>query len=355
MLRLPIWMIALGLVGCFGSSPDNDDDDDDDWGDESDGGGANGSGGNNGGGSANCDVEGVSPVNPEADGAEFYYRGHVQFVFDGIDEDATLTVTDGAGAAVDGSTSWDENTFSFAPSAPLANSTQYSATLIHCAGESTIGFMTGALGGDLAENVDLTGKTYVVELDGARFVKPAGVGGLLMGLLEQNILLGVTEVTDSTIRMMGAISETDTIEQDRCEPSINFPEAADFTAAPFFSVGPQDTTLSAAGYDIVINNLMIAGDFSADASYIGGAILSGLLDARDLVDALVGGGLLEDDDPNAVCDLIATFGVACGPCPDGENYCLEIYVDQITAQVDDQTLVAQDECDPDACAEGCDY
>jgi len=301
-----------------------------------------------------CDVEGASVLYPEADGAEFYYRGHVQFVFDGIDEDATLTVTDGAGAAVDGSTSWDENTFSFAPAAPLANSTQYSATLTHCLGESTIGFMTGALGGAIDDGVDLTGKTYVVELDGARFVKPAGVGGLLMGLLEQNILLGVTEVTDTEIKMMGAISETDTIEQDRCEPSINFPEAADFTAAPFFSVGPEDTTLSAAGYDIVINNLMIAGDFASDGSYIGGAILSGLLDARDLVDALVGGGLLEDDDPNAVCDLIATFGVACGACPDGENYCLEIYVDQITANADDQTLVAQDVCDPDACAEGCD-
>jgi len=28
-------------------------------------------------------------------------------------------------------------------------------------------------------------------------------------------------------------------------------------------------------------------------------------------------------------------------------------VDQITADYDDQTLVAQDECDPEACAEGC--
>jgi hypothetical protein len=296
-----------------------------------------------------CDVEGVSPLYPEADGAEFYYRSHVQFVFDGVDEDATLTVTDGAGAAVDGSTSWEENTLSFAPSAPLANSTQYSATLTHCAGESTIGFMTGALGGALDENVDLTGMKYVVELDGARFVKPAGVGGLLMGLLEQNILLGVTEVTDDTIEMMGAISETDSTDQDACEASIVFPDPADFTAAPFFSVGPQNTTLSAAGYDIVINNLMIAGDFSSDGSYIGGAILSGLLDARDLVDALVGGGLLEDDDPNAVCDLIATFGVTCGECPDGENYCLEIYVDQITANADSsQSLVAQEECDVDA-------
>jgi len=353
MPRLTIWMFAVGLVSCLGTSPDNDDDDDDNWGDESNGGGANG-GGANGGGSADCNVEGVSPLYPEADGAEFYYRGHVQFVFDGIDEEATLSVTNGAGSAVNGTTSWAENTLSFAPSTPLANSTQYTATLNHCAGESTIGFMTGALGGAIEDGVDLTGKTYVVELDGARFVKPAGVGGLLMGLLEQNILLGVTDVTDTEIKMMGAISETDTIEQDRCEPSINFPEAADFTAAPFFSVGPEDTTLSAAGYDIVINNLIIAGDFASDGSYIGGAILSGLLDARDLVDALVGGGLLEDDDPNAVCDLIATFGVACGECPDGENYCLEIYVDQITAEIDDQTLVAQDECDPAACAYGCD-
>ena len=341
MFRLVCMIGLASAIGC---------------GSKDDGAGDSGFGGDADGATPGCEVEGVSPLYPEADGGEFYYRGSVEFVFDGIDEDATLTVADAGGAAVDGSTSWDENTFSFTPSAPFANATQYSASLTHCAGDSTIGFRTTELGGAIEENVDLTGMTYIVGLDGARFVKPAGVGGLLLGLLEQDILLGVTEYDDTSIQMLGAISYTDSTDQDACEPSIVFPEAADFTSAPFFSVGPQDTTLSAGGFDIVINNLMIAGDFAADGSYFGGAILSGLLDARDLVGALVGGGLLEEEDPNAVCDLIATFGVTCGECPDGENYCLEIYVDQITANADtSQTLVEQEECDAEVWgAEICD-
>jgi hypothetical protein len=154
--------------------------------------------------------------------------------------------------------------------------------------------------------------------------------------------------------MSGALSETDSSAQDLCEPSIEFPEPADFTSAPFFSIGPQDTTLSAGGFDVAINQLQIAGDFTADGSQIGGAILSGEIDARDLVGALVGGGLLEEEDPDAVCDLIGTFGVACEACAsDGAAYCLAIYVDQITANRDPQTLVVQDACDPEACAEGC--
>ena len=338
MFRL---ITLIGLVAAAGcSSKDGDDD--------------SGSAGAGGDATPGCEVEQVEPSYPEADGGEFYYRGHVEFVFDGIDEDATLTVADGAGTAVDGATSWEDNVISFAPTAPLAPSTGYAATLTHCGGESTIQFMTTSLGTPLDEGVDLVGKSYVVNLDSARFVKPAGVGGLLLGLLEQYILLGVSGVTDTEIEMLGAISKSkEDPSQDTCEPSINFPTAADFTTAPFFSVGPESTELSVAGVSVVINDLMIAGDFAADGSYIGGAILAGLLDARDLAGVLVDNGLIEDEDPGAVCDLIATFGVLCEACSDGEDYCLSIYVDQITAMEEDETLLPVETCDVDTCDEGC--
>jgi len=303
-----------------------------------------------------CDVEGVAVAYPTSDGAtDFYYRGAVEFTFDGIDEEATITLSDAGGNAQTGNTSWVGNNLVFQPSTPLASQTDYSATISHCAGDSTVSFRTSDIGGALeGDAADLVGNTYVVSLEGARFVKPAGVGSLLLGMLEQNILLGVVSVSDTEIEMNGALSETDSTDQDRCEPSIDFPEAADFTSAPFFSIGPQDTTLSAGGYDVAISQLNIAGDFTSDGSQISGAILSGEIDARDLVGALVGGGLHEEEDPDAVCDLIGTFGVSCEACAsDGAAYCLAIYVDQITANYDDQTLVSQDACDPDACAEGC--
>jgi len=303
-----------------------------------------------------CDVEGVAVAYPTSDGAtDFYYRGAVEFTFDGVDDEATITVSDAGGNALEGATSWIGSNLVFQPSTPLAAQSDYSATLSHCAGDSTVSFRTSDIGTTLeGDAASLIGNTYVIAFEGARFVKPAGVGSLLLGMLEQDILLGVVSVSDTEIEMSGALSRTDSTAQDRCEPSIDFPDAADFTGAPFFSIGPQDTTLSAGGFDVAINQLQIAGDFTADGSQIGGATFSGEIDARDLVGALVSGGLLQEEDPDAVCDLIGTFGVSCEACSsDGANYCLAIYVDQITANLDDQTLVAQDACDPVACDEGC--
>ena len=104
-----------------------------------------------------CEVEKVEP-SYEADGGN-YYRGHVEFVFDGEDEDATLTLADGAGTAVEGTTSWEDNKISFAPAAPLTPSTGYAATLTHCGGESTIQFMTTSLGTPLEDGVNLVDKS----------------------------------------------------------------------------------------------------------------------------------------------------------------------------------------------------
>ena len=128
MFRLVTLIGLVAAAGC--SSKDGDDD--------------SGFSSGGGDGAPGCEVEQVEPAYPDADGGEFYYRGHVEFVFDGIDEDATLTLADGAGTAVEGTTSWEDNKISFAPAAPLTPSTGYAATLTHCGGESTIQFMTTA-------------------------------------------------------------------------------------------------------------------------------------------------------------------------------------------------------------------
>jgi hypothetical protein len=185
-----------------------------------------------------CDVEGVAVAYPTSDGAtDFYYRGAVEFAFDGMDDEATITVSDAGGNALEGGTSWVGNNLVFQPNAPLAAQSDYSATLSHCAGDSTVSFRTSDIGSALEGDAStLVGNTYVVSLEGARFVKPAGVGSLLLGMLEQDILLGVVSVSDTEIEMNGALSETTSSAQDRCEPSIDFPDAADFTGAPFFSI-----------------------------------------------------------------------------------------------------------------------
>ena len=345
MLRFAYILGLVSLVGCSSKSDETAGDD------------TGPAVGNDNGGSGACDTPAIGLAYPSADGAtDFYYRGSVEFEFvKNTDDDATITLESSAGEAIAGSLGWVGDVLSFTPDTALANSTNYKATLTHCAGAVDIGFTTSSLGGALEDgSSSLIGNTYAVALGEARFVKPEGVGGLLGGLLTQDILIGVVDANDTELNLVGALSEEGSPNQDMCEPSIDFPVAADFTSAPYFSINADALALSASGYEIKINDFTLAGDFSADGSYIGGAVLAGLIDARDLTGALIGGGLIEEDDPQAVCDLIGAFGVVCEACSDGKNYCLTIHVDQIDAALTGDTLVAQDTCNPDECAAGCD-
>ena len=341
MLRLASMIGLLMAIGC--SSKDDDATGTD-----------TATGGGSGGGTDEC---GTPQATADFDEVDFYVRGTVDFKFTkDKDEEATVSLADASGAAVTGKNEWVGDTIRFTPDAPLNTGSAYEATLTHCGGVADVSFRTGDLGGALEDGpASLTGRTYAVALGEARFVKPEGVGSLLGGLLTQDILIGVTAADEAEISMMGALSLEGSLDQDRCEPSIEFPVAADFTEAPFFSINADELALSVSDFNVGIKDFTLSGTFAADGSYMGGAVLAGPLDARDLVEALIGGGILEEgSDATAVCDLISAFSVNCEACSDGEEYCLSIHVDQIMADETGSELVAQDECDPEACAEGCD-
>jgi hypothetical protein len=293
-----------------------------------------------------CTVE-VSSTVPSADAVDAYYRAEIEFHLSEEDETATLSLTDADGAAVDGaaSVSEDGTVIYFTPTEALMPGSSYTATLDMCQDKDdpkspSIGFMTSSLGE--AADCELTGRTFMVDLANARFVKPEGVAELLLGQLEDDILLGVMGETETEVEILGALGTSE--GQDFCTPSIDFP-VADYTEAPYFSVGPQDTSISAAGMDIQISSLQISGTFASDCSSFGGAILGGELDARLLGDLL--GDLVGTSDPDEICTLLTGFGVTCGACTsDGADYCIEILADQMTADELDATLecVAGEDC-----------
>ncbi len=339
MTRMAFMAAGLTMLSCSSSSKE--------------GAGDSGSGSDDGG----CNVENVAVVYPASDGAtDFYYRGSVEFALDNADESATISLVAKSGGDVSGTSSYNDETdaVSFTPDASLDPSSDYVATLSYCGGDVSVGFRTSSLGEALEEGAKgLEGRTYVVNLGSANFVKPAGVGSLIGQFLTQNILLGVVEADDDTMVMRGAISLEGSSAQDFCNPSIEFPDRADFSEAPYFQIGPEDTALSAAGFEIKINQLRISGDFAPDYSYFGGGILEGEIDARDLSAILADQGIIEEDDASAVCELIQPFGVVCEACEsDGAALCLSIYVNQILALEDaGQTLELVEECDPVRCEE----
>lgn len=318
-----LFLSALVLMGC----PGGDDKDTDTAGDL------------DSGSTADCEIE-VEETVPATGAVDAYYRGTIEFRLDDPDPTAEIE-TDIPGVQ---STNEAGDVVYWTPSEPLAPNTAYTATLHYCGGDAEISFTTSALGSEISDPQSLVGKTYVLDLQGARIVQPDGIGSVLTSYLTQDILVGVDAVTDTKIQMIGAIGAEDASppRQDFCDPTIPFPEA-DFDESPFFVIGPEDTTLSVAGYAITIGQLEISGTFAADGSYFGGGTLSGTIDTRPL------DGLVSDTgEPGAVCALATNFGAECEPCPaDGEAYCLNLVADQIVAEEVSATtlqVVAGNDC-----------
>jgi hypothetical protein len=277
-------------------------------------------------GDVGCEVE-VRKTYPAADAEDFYYKGTVEFHLNKADDTAEISV-DG----VDG-TSWRndrDDIVYFKGTDALAPSSTYTATLSYCTGEPSISFTTSALGEAVADDIDLTGFTYSLDLQSGRVVVPEGVGAVLQDYMDFQILVQPTSVSATELGILGGIPDgDDPSHQDYCAPSIPFP-AADFTSAPFFQFGPQSTTINVADYSITIDNLMIAGTFSADGSWFGGGTLAGEVDTRPLVPIL----FPDEEDPNAICDFIEGFSVYCVPCGGDETipFCLQIEAQDMVAE-----------------------
>jgi hypothetical protein len=307
-------------------------------------------------GPAGCEVT-ISETVPAADTTDFYYQSNIEVMLSEADSTATVTLSDDAGNDIAGtaSTSEDGTVIYFDPTDNLAPLTGYTISISTCGGEqnSSVAFSTSELGTPI--ECDLSGKAYRVDLASARFVQPdPAVASLLFDALEDDILLGVSSQGDASLTMLGALSDGAGGQQNYCLPSIEFPTEAVFDD-PAFSVGPADTTIDVAGVSVTISNFGISGAFAPDCTYFGGGKLTGELDAR-VLGPLVG-ELLGEEDPDAICSLLTTFGVTCNPCSsDGEPYCAAVEVDQIAASTTGVALscVSGEECHPACATSTCD-
>jgi len=283
------------------------------------------------------------PINAAA--TDFYYRGTVEATLTTVEDDATITVADGAGTEVAGTTSWRGNTLVWEANDGLAPSTAYTATLSYSCGDVDWQFTTSDVGGAVTTPGDLVGNAYQLDIAGARFIEPAGIGSALGSFLTFELYVGVTAVDGADLEMIGALGADGA--QDVCEATIPFP-TSDFANNPYFEVGPQDTTIVVQGYPITLMDLFISGSFAADGSAIAGAELNGSVDTREIVDIYQEGAA--DD---TICQLAEGLGVSCEACGDGQELCLTIVADSINANVEDFSLEVLTDEDVDA-NEDCD-
>lgn len=288
----------------------------------------------------------VAATLPEDGATEVFIGDTIEVTFSDVDESATLAVLTPTGAQVEGSLAWRDTTLVYTPDAPLSPESSYTVTVDFSCGDPSIAFTTSATGKPLA--ADLSDRTYDMSLDGARILQPSGVQDLVESFLGTDVLAGV-QSTSPSLQLLGAIATdgSDPLTQDPCTPTVPFP-TGDFDASPSFVMGPSDETFAVGEAVLTVYDLEITGAFTADGRAVHGITLTGLADTRQ-----VGQILSDSASEQTACNLASAAGVLCEPCPDGENLCITIVADRISAaEVPGLTLAPVDDpCDNALCSE----
>jgi hypothetical protein len=293
----------------------------------------------------NCPDKFVTTIPENGDGG-WYWRDRPQFfaatanhaMYDAWLQDASGQRLDtemywddaDGGAGLEGYLRWEGY---------LEAETVYTMGLTDCAYHTEITFTTSALGKPLSDDPsDLIGQTFVLDLAEAYWVEPSLLGGVIREYFNEPILLGVQYADDDQIDLLGAMGETDIlggVSQNLGEETWAFP-LADFTDAPFVSAPADRVVFTFQGYEFPAHDFLLEGTLSADGQRFGGGVLSGLVDTRN-AGPLIG----TSDDPNALCELAAGFGIACEQCPGGDPYCLFLKAVDLDGEVQSNLVLVQ--------------
>lgn len=231
----------------------------------------------------------------------------------------------------------------------LAPNTTYTVEIDADGNKNTFTFTTGALGMPLNKDVNLKGRTYLLDLSKATFEEPPNLFETLsqMGRSDSfpKLLLGISDMAmnPDKLTFLGGITcgfggeisancpasdDPSQTQQDKTKPTLTFPQA-DFKN-PFFSMGPQTFAIEIMKFKVDIDNLFMSGVVAPDGSYIGECRLEGVIDLKKILSAAGAG---ESMTPESVCGIMETLtGRACIPCTDGVNSCVLVRMTNMTAK-----------------------
>ncbi len=276
----------------------------------------------------NC-LHKVVLTEPEDGVRDWYWRDY-PVVYVETNEDPSkydVFLVDEDGVRLRAEQKWpDEDSLSFEVEfvGGLKASHDYQLIIRDCAGERVVNFRTSSYGAPLeAGPSSLVGNTYVLDLAGADWVQPPGLGPLLQLYFTTPVLLGVETADTTSIDFLGAPGAIDPFEgilQDMTQQTWDF-EGTGFADEPYFRTDVPEVNFKFDGLDIPVFEFRVEGTFEADGSSFGGGALIGNADTRNL-----GVQLGEPDNPAAMCGYAESLGILCKSCPDGEPYCLDLKV-----------------------------
>jgi len=270
-----------------------------------------------------CDGE-ILEFFPSDGNPSVYFRTAIEFTLEQTRGNETITVSQGANE-VPGTTTVDDNRVSFTANTNLDPNTAYSVTLNWCNGPTTTGWTTSDVG-DPVDTAAIVGRVFEIDIGQGRFATPAGIGPLIQQQLEEPVLIGADRLVGNDLEMRAAPGNG-AGQQDLCNTSVEFPLPTPFDTNPYFDTGAgSDLIWEIEGIEIVVEGPRFTGAYDAYGAEIHGVTLDGILDTRD-----IGGLVGATGDDNALCDLVVTFGVSCFACTDGQPFCLDMTVDNMTA------------------------
>lgn len=174
----------------------------------------------------------------------------------------------------------------------------------------------------------LEGAVYQLRLAEADWLQPAGVGDVLTGYLDGDLLLGISDVSDEGLALLvGRLDDQDRdgdgeeIEQDPCRATVDWAVAR--FDNPNLATEAGALPLVVDGLDAPLTEAVLQGYFSDEGESME-LLIEAELDTRPLAS-------LVDDSPDAFCDLVEELDMGgCQPCStDGEDFCLPVQIAEV--------------------------
>lgn len=265
-----------------------------------------------------CEVSVVS-VDPAPDATDAYWLGDLVFTLSAPDRSFTL-LTDISGeleVTGDGTVVWwrlDE---------PLAPLTTYTVAYSTCSTSGQLSFTTSALGTALAEDFALEGQVYRVDLAAGRVLLPAQTGDVLVGYLDGDLLLSLTETAEGDLGIALALAMPEGAGQDFC--AATSATRVLFDGSPWFYTDTLPVDLRVMRSTVPLRGAVLTGTLAPDGAYVGGTSLEGQLLGTEVDLAL-------SEPFGTTCTTLAGSGDTCVPCAhDATVLCIPLLVDQLDA------------------------
>jgi hypothetical protein len=310
-------------------------------------------------------------ISPMPDQADFFYRSNLVAEFDIAPEVTSIILRDASGSTLSGNHELAGNgrVVTFDPSNDLTPSAAYTMTVEWSPSTPEhspldIAFQTSAVGLPVNNPQQLIGRTYAIDLAGATFVEPPGIGPILQSQMEGfSVLFTIpgegTNFNAGELDVMVAIgdSESGSTTQDWCAPTLHPTAGEDGQIGtwddepaswdnPEMSLTGDELPLTIQGVTSTVEDFLISGFFHPDLSGSAGGVFAGIIDTRPLVGALGSG-----EDKNGICDLAeSTVGVPCISCTDDgddtdEVFCLSLRAVDLTSDLIDNLTLVERPCE----------